>query len=280
MLYEHYIKMLERLFLGFKIILRASFCCMIIFLSACSVTPEPNGQSDDSSEVKSIGKQIIELLSFPDNDVNNKANKQPTRVKQISSDASNVYLEQEALLMTGVPNDVVDLYEQAIQSMEQKNWHEALTLFNEVINKYESSSSSYVNQAIIWKELSKLESNQETQQIKLDKSEQLLDLAIKTNSLNPYAQLYKGQHLQDKGQFIKAEEYYLAALTIWPNYPEAQLNMAILLELYRGKLLEAHQYYSAFLKNHAEDKQVQRWQAALAIKIKRAGLTLPEEQGE
>ena len=39
-------------------------------------------------------------------------------------------------------------------------------------------------------------------------------------------------------------------------------------------------YYSAFLKNHAEDKQVQRWQAALAIKIKRAGLTLPEEQGE
>ena len=67
------------------------------------------------------------------------------------------------------------------------------------------------------------------------------------------------------------------------------LSKAILLELYQGKYIEAHHYYSAYLATNETEKtivhrqiiseekktQVQRWLKALEIKIKRAGLSLP-----
>ena len=65
-------------------------------------------------------------------------------------------------------------------------------------------------------------------------------------------------------------------MTLWPQYPQAQLNLAILLELYRGKLLQARQYYLAYLANKSNDEQAKRWLAGVEIKIQRAGLTLPD----
>ena len=66
-------------------------------------------------------------------------------------------------------------------------------------------------------------------------------------------------------------------MSIWPAFIQAQLSMAVLLELYQGKLIEAYEYYSAYLLNQGEDIQVERWQAALAIKIKRAGISMPTQ---
>ena len=108
----------------------------------------------------------------------------------------------------------------------------------------------------------------------------LIEPAIKTNPSNPYAHNFKGQILQGKGEFEQAEQSYVTALTLWPNYTEAQLNIAVLLELYRGKFIEAYQYYHIYLLNKPEDQLVKRWQAALAIKINRAGLSVPTIKGE
>ena len=71
----------------------------------------------------------------------------------------------------------------------------------------------------------------------------------------------------------EAENYYRKALDIWPQYPEAQMNLAILLELYRGRFLEARKYYLSYLTQVPEDQQAQRWLAGLDIKIKRAGVS-------
>jgi tetratricopeptide (TPR) repeat protein len=258
-------------------IMRSLFV-VILFLSGCSSTPD-NKENNEDGDVRSLAQKIIDLVQLPTtpskDGVDDESQNNNTKVM---ASTKNAYLEQESKLMSGVSNDVIKTYQQAIALMEQKKWQEAITLFDQVIAKQSNLSGSYVNKALILKKLSDENKDQRTEQLK--ESELLVDKAISINPLNPYAQYFKGQLLQNRGEFEQAEKSYALALSIWPNYTQAQLGMAILLELYRGKLLESYQYYSAYLQLESEDKQVKRWQAALAIKIKRAGLSLPVKQGE
>lgn len=252
---------------------------LTLLMSACTNTLNRNAPDD----LKSMSKDISDLVALPHNE-SIEGNEQAQQIQistgmsQPASNTKNAYLEQEARLMSGVPDDVIATYQQALVLMEQQKWLAANALFDQVIAKQANLSGSYVNQALILKALSKQQSTEQAKQEKA--SELLIDKAISVNPLNPYAQHFKGQILQAKGQFEQAEQHYATALSIWPHYSEAQLDMAVLLELYRGKLLDAYQYYTAYLQLKVDDKQVQRWQAALAIKIKRAGLTLPVQEGE
>lgn len=259
---------------------------LTLLTSACTNTPNRNAPDD----LKSISKNITDLVVLPNNESieDFEGNEQTQQIqtsigsKQTALNNKNAYLEQEARLMSGVPEDVIATYQQALVLMEQQKWLAANVLFDQVIAKQANLSGSYVNQALILKALSaQQQSTEQAKQTKeVNESELLIDKAISVNPLNPYAQHFKGQILQAKGLFEQAEQRYATALSIWPHYSEAQLSMAVLLELYRGKLLEAYQYYATYLQLMGEDKQVQRWQAALAIKIKRAGLTLPVQEGE
>lgn len=258
MLFVHCINSKQNDFVYFKSLLLIKVLITSLFISSCSST----FIGSETEKLETSGKNLREIA-----------------VKQPIIKAKNAYLEQKEYLMDGVPKKVIAIYEQAIALTEQKKWHAALTLFDEVAAKQPSLSGSYVNQALIFKKLSDLESNKEKQQKLQVKSELLVDTAIKLNPLNPYAHYVKGQSLQDKGQFNQANKSFTRALTIWPDFAQAQLSLAVLLELYQGKLLAAHEYYAAYLINNNEDMQVKRWQGALLLKIKRAGLTLPIHQG-
>ena len=136
-----------------------------------------------------------------------------------------------------------------------------------MILKQPKLSGSYVNKAIIAK-----------QHGKLDEAQLLLAKAIEVNSLNLYAHHLQGQIYRLQGLFEKSEQSYLAALAIWPDFAQAHASMAILLELYRGRLLEAYAHYRTYLTLKPDDEEVKRWLAGLEIKIKRAGLELPTEK--
>ena len=250
--------------------------CMGILLSGCSHFPNEKNPNE-KSDVKRISKNITDLVNLPEN------NKDVSNVgiySQISVDKSkNDYLAQEKYLMSGISEDIIKTYQNALFLMDQKQWTEAMLLFDKVIEQQENLSGSYINQALILKKLSSNAKGDEREQ-QINKIDLLLDKAISINPTNPYAHYHKGQSLQDKGQFELAEQSYTKALTIWPNYVKAQLSLAVLLELYRGKLLEAYQLYNVYLANESNNQQVKRWQAALAIKIKRSGLLLPENVGE
>ncbi|MCW8831813.1 MAG: hypothetical protein OQK09_13470 [Colwellia sp.] len=247
---------------------------LTLLMSACTSTPKTDDDAYKADDLKSISKDITGLVDVPSN-----LESQPIATRdnkhQPMGDVKNTYLEQEALRMSGVPEEVIATYQQALVLMAQQKWQAAIELFDQVIAKQANLSGSYVNKALILRELHK-----QQQETKNSDYEQWIDKAISVNPLNLNAHYLKGQILQERGQFAQAEKSYATALSIWPNYTQAQLSMAVLLELYRGKLLDAYQYYSAYLTLEAEDKQVQRWQAALAIKIKRAGLALPVQRGE
>jgi len=244
-------------------------------MSGCSSTV------DKQNDLKSMSKALADLVGFPLAE-QAQSMQSANRTKLLLSDTKNAYLEQEVRLMSGVPNEIRETYQQALSLMAQQKWLAASALFDQIIAKQANLSGSYVNQAIINLELNKLLNKQQNsnQVEQLSTADLWLDKAINVNPLNPFAHYYKGKILQDRGQFEQAEQHYASALAIWPRYSQAQLSMAILLELYRGQLLEAYPYYSAYLQHNTDDQQVQRWQAALAIKIKRAGLDLPAQEGE
>lgn len=244
---------------------------LTLSMSGCSST------ADKPNDLKGISKALADLVGFP---LAGQAQSMQSanHSKLLASEGKNAYLEQEARLMRGVSNEIKATYQQALSLMAQQKWLAASALFDQVIAKQANLSGSYVNQAIINLALSKQQNSNQVEQ--LSTAELWLDKAINVNPLNPYAHYYKGKLLQDRGQFEQAEQHYTSALAIWPRYSQAQLSMAILLELYRGKLLEAYPYYSAYLQHNTDDQQVQRWQAALVIKIKRAGLDLPVQEGE
>jgi len=273
-----YIKFLRRYLARYNIIPLTTLFSLTLFLSACSSTQNQQDKVTDKGDFSSIIKDITDLVEFPWNEETQQTQSSNSTPQPLSN-TKNTYLEQEARLMSEVPDDVIATYQKALLLMDQQEWKAANALFDQVIAKQPNLSGSYVNQALILTALSKQQPVVKRKE-QLKAAELFIDKAINVNSLNPYALHAKGKILQDKGMFEQAEQHYAKALSIWPSYAQAQLSMAILLELYRGKLLEAYSYYSAYLQQNADDKQVQRWQAALTIKLKRAGQHLPAQKGE
>jgi len=243
---------------SFKFVIRAiliSFC-----LSACSATPELEKNNNDLSEKTSLEQS--EIATVQAGDVRSKGIEQPHIVP-----AKNLYLQQQLDSPIIIAKMVQKDYQQALTLMKESKWQQAQVLFDQIILKQPNLSGSYVNKAIIAK-----------QHRRFDEAQLLLAKAIEVNSLNLYAHHLQGQIYRLQGAFEKSEQSYLAALTIWPDFSEVHASMAILLELYRGRLIEAHAYYRAYLTLKPDDEEVKRWLAGLEIKIKRAGLALPSEE--
>lgn len=211
-----------------------------------SITDMVDVKTVASQDKKQIDKQLL--------------NENNTSVTQ----KGNLFAQQETVKMTGVPLVTLDDYKKAIDFMQRKDWQSADSLFDHIIVEQPQLSGSYVNKALIAKARQKILV-----------AHQYVDKAISVNELNPYAHHLKGQLLKRDGDFYNAEQSYLKALSIWPDYTEVHLSMAVLLELYRGRLLEAYSHYQSYMVLQPNDMQVQRWFAGLKIKLKRAGLTPP-----
>jgi tetratricopeptide (TPR) repeat protein len=236
---------------------------VLVLLPACSTLPEK--QTPETLET--LGKALTDLVDVPT--ANGKLSTDEGGMITTAEIKRNRYLEQKQERLANVPAYVIAKYKQALTLMKNKQWRKAEVLFNQVLMAQPQLAGAYVNKALI--ALQKKEFNRANKQ---------LDKALAVNPINPYAYQIKARIARLNGHFDQAENSYLKALAIWPEYPEAQLNLAILLELYRGRLLDARKYYMSYLLLQWDDKQVQRWLAGVEIKIKRAGLVLPEKAGD
>ena len=242
----------------------------LVLLQGCSnITGNMNEKSNEAETqtpetLEALGKDITDLVDIP-----NKSGELSTGTDGMVEAANgkrNGYLDQKQQRLANVPSYVITKYKQALTLMTKQEWLKAEKLFNEILVIQPQLSGAYVNKALI-----------AIQQKNFSGANQQIDKALEVNALNPFAYQMKGRVARLTGDFEAAEKGYLKALDIWPEYPEAQVNLAILLELYRGRLLDARKYYSSYLELQADDQQVQRWLAGVEIKIKRAGLVLPEK---
>ena len=243
----------------------------IAVLSGCSTLSDNDSIDQESTDEVTQAQEDNNgemPETFSGNDVEDGATIDVGKQVEAPS-AKNLYLEQQAKSTLTIPDNIVKKYQQALVLMENKKWQEADAIFDTIILTQPLLSGSYVNKGLIAKKTGEL-----------DQARIFFAKAIEINSLNLYAHHELGQVYRLQGEFDNAEQSYAAALAIWPNFAQAHASMGVLLELYRGRFLEAYTYYTSYLVLAPNDEEVQRWQAGLAIKIKRAGLELPQVKVE
>jgi tetratricopeptide (TPR) repeat protein len=79
-----------------------------------------------------------------------------------------------------------------------------------------------------------------------------------SKNMNAYLRLAKSQRV--KGDFLLAQNTYAKTLKIWPDCPEAHLNLAILYDIYLNHPLRAQKHMEAYqYLTGGEDKTVEKW---------------------
>ncbi|MCL1043802.1 tetratricopeptide repeat protein [Shewanella electrodiphila] len=252
----------------------------LMILSACStMTNDQASENAEANGIDALDSSMVDMVNTDDGiassvangSVGNSSNKQTANngaLNDITANNYNLYAEQAQQRLANVPSTVLTQYQDALALMKQQQFDQADALFDQVLLAQPTLSGALVNKALI--AINKSDFSQ---------AESLLNQAIAVNDKNPYAFQLKAFVARKQGQFEQAEKDYLTALSIWPNYPEAQVNLAILLELYRGKLLDSRRYYQSYLLLKPDDVQAQRWLAGVEIKIQRAGLNLQQGEG-
>ncbi|MCO7223235.1 M48 family metallopeptidase [Pleionea sp. CnH1-48] len=83
-------------------------------------------------------------------------------------------------------------------------------------------------------------------------------ISINRNNINAYIRLAKVQRI--KGQFLPAQNTYAKALSVWKDFPEAHLNLAVLYDLYLNKPLKAQRHLEAYhFLTQGRDKKRNAW---------------------
>ena len=238
---------------------KISLVVSLLLLTSCA-TPVNERKNTQEQTLKSLGSNIVDMVNTQDKEFTQDTTK-ISATKQ-----ANLYLTTQSSRLANVSTATINKYHQALALISKKEYQQAEQLLDQIMHLEPRLSGVYVNKAVI-----------AYQQQDLSKAEYWLDKAVMVNSLNPYAHNFKGLLLRKKGAFEQAKQSYLKALASWPDYADAHVNLAILLELYRGQLLQAKQHYQAYLVLNPEDKKVKAYLAGLAIKIKRAGIELPKQ---
>lgn len=257
---------------------------ILFILQSCSLTDNDNTREDkavdESTDIKSIGKDIIDMgvipkiipKATPDKALNvldgKKHEKKPLTNKEsvILQDSSSPlmvdktqyqqFLAQQALIQNSLPAKTKARYKLALAQMKRKNWQDAIVILDEVIAQSPDFSGAYLNKALSQYHLKQL-----------DLATLSLQAEEKINVINPYRYNLQGVLAREQGKFIAAENHYQKALTLWPDYPAAHLNIAVLFELYRGEFVKARTHYQAYLLLKPDDQQTKQWLAGLEIKI-------------
>ncbi|GGI76390.1 hypothetical protein GCM10009332_12220 [Shewanella gelidii] len=254
----------------------------------------PNSQTStqetNQESIESMGEHIVAMMDTANtaSEASDQLNRSDAKDRDkingngTSTDTPSVrmpFLDKAKQMDAQLPPVIIETFKIAKQQMNQQQWTQAEASFDQIIQSHPHLSGTYVNKAIIALQRAKQKSGLASwSQLSPDDpafhvAEQLLKQAITYNSSNAYAHQIRGQVARLAGQLTLAEQSYRKALVIWPDYPEAQLNLAIFLELFRGQLIEARGLYQAYLSQKPDDSQAQRWLAAIELKIDRAGLT-------
>ncbi|MHC4222229.1 MAG: tetratricopeptide repeat protein, partial [Planctomycetota bacterium] len=124
-------------------------------------------------------------------------------------------------------------YQQGIDALRARDFDKAKRLFGQFIQKNPSLSGAYLNLALI-----------AYREEDYEKANRLVDQVIKLNPQQAPAYHLRAQlHLQN-GKIKPAQQDYLKAIEIRPDYTNAHYNLALLYDIYLQELALAIEHYS------------------------------------
>ena len=135
------------------------------------------------------------------------------------------------------------------EAMALEDYQQAISIFKQVAEKEPRASGPWINLAIAYRKLGQI-----------DNADKAIEKAVELNPKNPYALNQAGIIKREKGAFADAEKMYREAISEYPNYSNAHLNLAILCDLYLQKIVCAKSHYQAYQEiEKSDDKQVIAW---------------------
>lgn len=144
-------------------------------------------------------------------------------------------------------------YNEALKHMRAKNYDTAILQMQEVAKMDERISGPWVNIGMAHKKLGDVA-----------KAKTAFNQALKINPNNPFALNQLGIMNRVDGKFELAEKLYMKALSAYPDYKNAHLNLAILCDVYLRKIGCALDHYQDYLDlSGGQDKQVTAWMSQL-----------------
>jgi tetratricopeptide (TPR) repeat protein len=257
-----------------KLIIVATLILNTFILQGCSLTSKMPANSADesidleSTDIKATGQKIIDMGVIPKDNLNSIANTSNNQNTTVNIEQTSIqhlplektqyqqFLTQQALVKTTLSTETKAHYQLALAKMKKQNWLEAVALLTKVIELSPDLSGAHLNKALSQYHLKQF-----------DLAITSLKAAEVINSSNPFSYNLQGVLAREQGKFIEAEKYYQKALSIWSDYPEAHLNIAVLFELYRGEFVKAKAHYQAYLQLKPDDTKTKQWLAGLEIKI-------------
>jgi Tfp pilus assembly protein PilF len=169
---------------------------------------------------------------------------------------------REGFIITENPSmmnaESLEDFERAVAMMKDRNYDKAIELLEKVIERSPGITAPYINIAIAYGRIDKLEP-----------AEEHLKTALGLVPGHPVVSNEYGLLLRKSGRFAEAREIYENTLKIFPEYLPAHRNLGILCDLYLNDQACALEQYEIYSEAKPEDEQVKLWVADLSMRLGR-----------
>ncbi|MFK7816183.1 MAG: tetratricopeptide repeat protein [Gammaproteobacteria bacterium] len=193
---------------------------------------------------------LASCASVPSLKKSNTASKSNVKNEKSDNSAAGKILAQPNFRIS---KKTASAYNAALKHMRAKNYDTAISEMQNVAKMDQRISGPWVNIGVAHKELGQVE-----------KAKSAFEKALSINPKNPYALNQLAILKREEGAFDVAEKLYRQALSTYPDYENAHLNLAILCDVYLKKIDCALGHYQEYLTlSGGQDKQVVAWMSQL-----------------
>jgi Tfp pilus assembly protein PilF len=149
-------------------------------------------------------------------------------------------------------------FERAVALLNDQEYGQAIDLLEKVIERSPGVTAPYIDMAIAYGQIGKLE-----------QAEEHLKTALRLFPEHPVACNEYGLLYRKTGRFAEARAMYEKAIAHFPDYYPVHRNLGILCDLYLNDLACALEHYEIYSEAWPEDKQVKSWIADLRARLGR-----------
>lgn len=167
-------------------------------------------------------------------------------------DFNGIYFEENKSIDLAVRKD----FEAALQLLQAGEYEKAVELLEKVKKGSQKNSAPYINIAMAYMKLGKLE-----------KAEENLKLALAINPDHPVANNEYALLYRKTGRYAEARQLYVKVTEKYPEFIPARRNYGILCELYLDDAPCALAQYEAYSEANPNDEDVKLWIAAIKQRL-------------
>lgn len=214
---------------------------LLLGLGGCAQTALPETETGESQRLERQGKNNEQP------DTKGNAQRHREHVTEEASFRIDETVSPYFRVVPPLPKDVLVRFDQASSLLAQGKQTQAKQILLTLETHCSSCSGVLFNLGLIYRSSGEL-----------DSAKHYLHRATQTNGDNLEAWNELGILHRETGDFAAAENCYQQALQRWPSYPEAHLNLAILYELYMGRLSDSLDHYIQYQKLTADDESIDK----------------------